>query len=160
MPAQQAGIKPNDTILEIDGWLVQHAHNESEVLAMLHGPIGSTAHLIVQRAGQPLTFEIPRQPVQEVVTQTLDSHIAYIRLDHFSEKSPALMQQAVDQLVTDRTTGLIWDLRRNGGGLMDATQQTLDLFLDEGLAFYARTKEGGLKPYHTTTGSRAEKIPL
>lgn len=160
MPAQQAGLKPADAIREIDGWPVAQAHGESEVLAMLRGPIGSNARLVVERAGQPLTFEIVRQPVQEVVTDTIDSDIAYIRLDRFSDTSPALMQQALDQLITDRTRGLIWDLRRNGGGLMESTRQVLDLFLPEGVAFYALTDDGALRPFNTSTGSRAEKIPL
>jgi carboxyl-terminal processing protease len=160
MPAQQAGLQPDDVILEIDGWPVAQAHSESEVLTMLRGPLGSTARLVVQRAGQPRTFEIVRQPVQEIITDTIDSDIAYIRLDRFSDKSPALMQQALDQLITDRTGGLIWDLRRNGGGLMESTRQVLDLFLAEGVAFYARTDDGALRPFNTSTGSRAEKIPL
>jgi carboxyl-terminal processing protease len=160
MPAARASLLPGDVILTIDGWSVNQAHSESEVLAMLHGPENSTAQLSVQRGAQTLSFDIPRQTVQEVITQTMDSKIAYIRLDRFSEKTPALMQQAVNQLLTDRPTGLILDVRRNGGGLMDSTQKVLDLFLDAGLAFYARTKDGQLIPYRTSTGGSAEKIPL
>lgn len=160
MPAARAGLLPNDLILTIDNWPVNQAHSESEVVAMLRGPVNSTAQLNVQRGSQALSFEIPRQTVQEVATQTLDSEIAYIRLDRFSEKTPALMQQAVSQLLVAQPKGLILDLRRNGGGLMDVTQQVLDLFLDEGLAFYARTKDGQLIPYKTSSGGPAEKIPL
>lgn len=160
MPAAQAGLRPADRILTIDNWPVNQAHGESEVVAMLRGPVSSTAHLTVQRGTQWLTFEIPRQTVQEVATQTLDSGIAYIRVDRFSEKTPALMQQAVSQLLTAQPKGLILDLRRNGGGLMDSTQQVLDLFLDAGLAFYARTPGGQLIPYATSSGGPAEKIPL
>jgi carboxyl-terminal processing protease len=160
MPAARAGLLPTDVILTIDNWPVNQAHNESEVLAMLHGPENSTAQLSVQRGAQTLSFEIPRQTVQEVITQTLDSEIAYIRLDRFSEKTPALMQQAVTQLLAVQPKGFILDLRRNGGGLMDSTQQVLDLFLNEGMAFYARTKGGQLIPYKTGNGGPAEKIPL
>ncbi len=160
MPAQQAGLKSADVIREIDGWSVAQAHDQNEVMTMLRGPIGSTAHLTVERAGQPLAFDIARLPVQEVITNTIGSDIAYIRLDRFSDKSPALMQQALDQIITDQTHGIIWDLRRNGGGLMESTRQVLDLFLPEGIAFYARTDDGTLRPFNTSTGSRTEKIPL
>ncbi len=159
-PAARAGLQVGDVIAEIDGWKVPQAAAYSEVIAMLRGSIGTTAQLVVRRGDQNLMFAVPREPAQDVITQTLGSDIAYLRLDRFTDQTPQQVEQALKQLLANKPRGLIWDLRYNGGGLMNATQQVLDLFLDEGVAFYARTKDGNLIPYKTSSGGIAEKIPL
>jgi len=159
-PAAQAGVQAGDVITQIDNWPVKDSASYFEVISMVRGPIGSVAHLTVQRGAQTLTFDVQRQPAQDVITRTLTSGIGYVRLDRFTDQSPHQMDAAVRQLLATRPPALIWDLRYNGGGLMSATQQILDLFLAEGNAFYAKTNTGQLIPYPTKSGDIAETIPL
>ena len=159
-PAEAAGLKAGDVIAEVDDWTIKSDSPYSEVTAMIRGPIGTAAHLVVQRGDQRLNLDVPRTPAQDVMTRTLDGHLAYLRLDRFTESSPRQVEVALQQLLSTQPRALIWDLRYNGGGLMDSTQRILDLFLDDGLAFYARTRDGQLIPYRTSTGDLAEKIPM
>jgi carboxyl-terminal processing protease len=70
------------------------------------------------------------------------------------------MEKVVKSLMAENPSAIIWDLRFNGGGSMDATRQPLDLFLDEGMAFYTRMRNGTLVEYPTASGGPAEQIPL
>jgi carboxyl-terminal processing protease len=107
-----------------------------------------------------LSLKAAREPFQEVTTQRF-GEIAYLRFDRFTSQTPQQINASLSQLLTNTTTGLILDLRYNGGGLMNSAREILDLFLDKGVAFYARTRQGDLLPYLTRTdGEIAETIPL
>ncbi len=159
-PAAQAGLQANDVITQIDDWPVTDSASYYETISMIRGPIGSVAHLTVQRGDRTFTVDVPRRPAQDVVTRTLASGIGYVRLDRFTDQSPQQMDAALRQLLAASPPALIWDLRYNGGGYMNATQQILDMFLAEGTAFYAKTSTGQLIPYPTKSGDLAETIPL
>jgi len=160
LPAQQAGILEGDILLEIDHWKVTRNSTTLAVITMIRGPISSTAHLVVLRNNQILTFDLPRIPAVDINTTMLESNIAYLRLDRFTTQTGSQMEEAVKSLMTLKPKAIIWDLRFNGGGSMDATRQSLDLFLDDGMAFYARLRDGTLLPYPTVNGGIAENIPL
>jgi len=138
LPAQQAGVLEGDILLEIDSWKVNGNSPTSAVIAMIRGPINSIAHLVVQRNNQILTIDVPRTPAVDIKTKMLETNIAYLRLDRFTTQTGSQMEKAVENLMTGKPRAIIWDLRFNGGGSMDATRQTLDIFLDDGMAFYAR----------------------
>jgi carboxyl-terminal processing protease len=127
---------------------------------MIRGPINSIAHLVVQRNDQILTFDLPRIPAVDIKTQMLENNLAYLRLDRFTTQTGSQMEKAVESLMVGKPKAIIWDLRFNGGGSMDATRQTLDIFLNDGMAFYARLRDGTLIPYPTVSGGVAENIPL
>ena len=160
LPAQQAGVLEGDILLEIDHWKVVGNTNSLAVIAMIRGPINSMAHLVVQRNDQILTFNLPRTPAVDIDTKMLESNIAYLRLDRFTTQTGSQMEKAVESLMAQEPKAIIWDLRFNGGGSMDATRETLDIFLDDGMAFFARLRDGTLIPYPTGSGGIAENIPL
>ena len=159
-PAEQAGLKVGDILLEVDDWTVTPSTVTAAAIAMIRGPIDSTAHLVVRRGEQTLTFDVPRKPAVDITTEILESNIAYLRLDRFTTQTGPEMEKAVKSLMAENPSALIWDLRFNGGGSMDATRESLDLFLDQGMAFYARLRDGTLIEYPTASGGPAEKIPL
>lgn len=159
-PADRAGVQAGDIVVQVDGWQVKPTSDYMEVMTLIRGPAGSSAQLVIQRGDQTLQFAIPREPVKEVIAQTLDAGIGYLRFDQFTDQTPEAVEQALQELLPASPKGIIIDLRYNGGGLMDATQAVLDLFLDEGVAFYARMKDGRLIPYNTRSGDLAETVPL
>ncbi|MBI5563547.1 MAG: PDZ domain-containing protein [Chloroflexi bacterium] len=159
-PAARAGLQIGDVVQAIDGWTITPGASSPEIHAMIRGAVGSTAHLTVRRGENVLSLEALREPYQEVTTQRFGD-IAYLRFDRFTVQTPQQISQALSQALTTTTKSLILDLRYNGGGLMNSAQQILDIFLDDGLAFYARTKTGDLLPYPTkTSGEIGETIPL
>ncbi len=159
-PADRAGVQAGDVVLEIDGWQVKPSAAYMEVMTMIRGPVGSTARLTVRRGEGTLSFDVPRKTAPEVSARMIEDNLAYMRFDAVTEKTPQAVEQSLKELMAARPAGLVLDLRYNGGGLMEPTRQILDLFLDEGIAFYAKGKDGRLLPFKTATGGPAETIPL
>lgn len=159
-PAEQAGVRPGDILLEIDGWQVRPEAEYMQVMTMIRGPEGSTARLVVRRGEETLTFEAPRKAVPEVNYRMISGEIAYLRFDQFTETTPAAVENALQNLLAEGPSGLILDLRYNGGGRMQAAQEILDLFLEQGTAFYAQMKNDRRIVFPTKSGDLAEEIPL
>lgn len=159
-PAEQAGLQAGDILLEIDGWQVPPGADYMQVMTMIRGPEGSTARLVVRRGERVLTFEALRKPVTEVTAKMLSGEIAYLRFDQFTEETPEVVKSALQGLQAYAPGGLILDMRYNGGGRMEAARRILDLFLNEGNAFYAKMKNGRLVEFPTQNGDLAEDIPL
>jgi carboxyl-terminal processing protease len=159
-PAARAGLQIGDAVQSVDDWAITPGASSPEIHAMIRGAVGSTAHLTVRRGESVLNLDALREPYQEVTIQRY-GEIAYLRFDRFTVQTPQQISQALSQVLTTSTKGLVLDLRYNGGGLMNSAQQILDIFLDDGMAFYARTKTGELLPYPTKTdGDIGETIPL
>jgi len=148
-PSEKAGLQIGDKIIKAnDSTLTGKAFNADEIKKYIRGPRGSQAKLQVLRGKQQLTFTITRGtiPVSSVeASYMIDGKTGYIRLDKFSEKSYEEFMEAMEALKKQGMQNLIFDLRGNGGGLMNEAVDIADEFLDgEKLVVYmqgANTKK-------------------
>jgi carboxyl-terminal processing protease len=138
-PAFNAGIRPGDLILSVDGKSAEGL-DSAAVAAMLKGPRGTHVSVVMQREGHdgPLTFdlvrdEIPRSSVD--IAFLLKPGIGYIRITNFSvETTSREVSDALNkfQAAEGNLHGLILDLRGNPGGLLNEAVNVSDKFLKEG----------------------------
>ncbi|NEQ82076.1 MAG: carboxyl-terminal protease [Moorea sp. SIO2I5] len=147
-PADLAGIRARDHILEIDGMLTRNMTLD-EAAAQMRGPIGTTVTLKIQsQKKQPKLVEIVRDrislnPVYAVLdTQENRDPVGYIRLSQFSANAPMEVAHAVAQFKEMGAHGYILDLRNNPGGLLQAGIQIARLWLDEGTIVYTVNRQG------------------
>lgn len=141
-PAWQAGIKPGDAILTIDGHPIDQG-NVGRAILRMRGPAGSHVALTVAREGhaEPLAFDLRRAAVDvhSVEHRRLGSGAGYARLTHFSDTTARDLRLALrDLAATGPLRGLVLDLRDNPGGVLDAAVEVADCFLDEGVIVTAR----------------------
>ena len=84
-PAEAAGLKPQDVFVEIDGVEITADMELEEVVDMIRGEEGTTAHIKIYREGETdyLDFEIVRQQVENVTVayEMLENNIGYIQVD-------------------------------------------------------------------------------
>lgn len=151
-PAYEAGLRPGDKIIEIDGKPTA-SFNEGEemdsAIKLMRGKPGEKVTLLVLHAGaeKPETFEITRAIIK---TPTVlgdhyrsdgswdfflpgDEKIGYIRLTHFSRNSTEELEKALAELTKAGMKGLVLDLRYNPGGLLQAATAISDLFIESGV---------------------------
>ena len=134
-PAFHMGIQAGDRIIKIDGKSTFGLSTE-EAAKLMRGPKGTTVVLTIQRVGipSPLEYTLKRDVIQihsvpyYGVTQ---EGIGYVRLASFAEESEKELRQAIKELKDKEVKGLIFDLRSNGGGLLDQAVKVASLFLDE-----------------------------
>jgi carboxyl-terminal processing protease len=136
-PAERAGLMAGDRILAIDGKST-HDLAEDAAVKLLRGDRGAPVELKIGRIGvdQPMSFRIVREEIRinsVPAKYMIDNSIGYVELVRFSERSTDELRSAIDSLRGKGMKGLILDLRRNPGGLLDQGIAVADLFLPKGV---------------------------
>ena len=141
-PAYRAGLKAGDIILQIGDQNVSQINLE-EGVKLMRGAPGTTIKLTIGRPNiAPFVVEITR----EIITVTsakgllLDEGIGYLRIAQFQRPTAEVVEKIIGDLV-EKNKGdldsLIIDLRNNPGGLLDASIDVSNLFIDEpGIVVY------------------------
>lgn len=142
-PAEKAGLKSGDKIIEINETLVKGLKID-EVTSLLKGEKGTEAQLKVMRANHadPLTLTITRDVIKDEISLAFylqDHDIYYLLLSIFSEKSTQHVQEILEAAYKKGSKGIIIDLRNNTGGLFDTALDIAGLFLPKG-SLVATTK--------------------
>ena len=165
-PADLAGLLPEDVIIAVDGQTVEDLDFD-EVLLMVRGPEGTPVTLTIMRKDEtePLEFTIIRARfevpvVEQEMLGTEEFPIAYIRLTSFTRNAETAVLDALKASLEQNPQALIFDLRDNGGGLLDQTVGVADIFLPEGVVLYERSSSGIDKTFDSDTGDLGEKLPL
>ncbi|HEV3032233.1 MAG TPA: S41 family peptidase [Polyangia bacterium] len=135
-PAAKAGIEPGDVIRSVDGVDVGPLEFDDAV-ARMQGPPGSEVVLAVERKGRELTFKIKRAryELKPVEGKLLEDGIAYVKIRLFSATTDGMLGELLDQLSgkAKGLRGLVLDIRRNPGGLLDQGIRVADRFIADGL---------------------------
>jgi carboxyl-terminal processing protease len=140
-PAAKAGIEPGDVIKRVDGVEISTLEFD-EAVSRMQGPGGSEVSLVVERRGRELAFKIRRAKyeVKAVEGRMIDDGIAYIKLRVFAAGVDGTLEKLLEQLAAKSQKtggaglkGLVLDMRRNPGGLLDQGIRVADLFLTDGL---------------------------
>ncbi len=125
-PASKAGLKPNDTIVEIDKKSTTGL-SLNDVSNMIKGRTGSAVDLLIERDGKKTTFSITREHIRlEAVTGEMKGDVGYIIVRNFTESSGIDFAQQVKKLLAKNPKSFVIDLRDNPGGYLDASLQMLD----------------------------------
>ncbi|MDL2320633.1 PDZ domain-containing protein [Alistipes sp. OttesenSCG-928-B03] len=133
-PSEDAGLKPNDRIVGIEGKSAIGITRE-EAPKLLRGPKGSTVDLTVRRTGAPkeLQFRITRGDIPITTmdaTYKIDDNIGYMRVNKFADNTMIEFREAMNNM--KGINSLILDLRGNGGGYLHMAIDMANYFLDEG----------------------------
>ncbi len=162
-PADQAGLRPGDKIIAIDGEDMTGVNAEDARLKVL-GPKGTDVTLRIAREGQnePLEFVITRGEITIASAEgkMLDNGIAYIDINTFGEKTTQELRDALDTLLKENPRGIIIDLRNNPGGYLTTAVEVSSEFIDSGIILYEKYGDGSRDEYKALGNGRATDIPL
>lgn len=159
-PAWQAGIQAGDKIMAIDGKPTK-GFNLIDASKHLKGRRGDSVTLTIQRPdSKPLDITITRGSVKvkSVKSQSIDADYLYIKVTSFIENTTTYVEKAIQDHLKSHSTlkGLILDLRRNPGGLLDQAVRMSDLFLQDGLTIVS-TVGRDQKSRETATSTKRTK---
>lgn len=148
-PAEEAGLQAGDVIEAVDGVAIT-ADNQNAALEMVRGPEGSTVRLTIRRKGTAEPFDVDvvrrRIPVQSVLYRALpEQHLAYVQVSVFGDNTTKELDSALKQAKADGATGIVLDLRNNGGGWVQSAQEMIGRFVpaDRGPALYEDVNPDG-----------------
>ncbi|MBI5357319.1 S41 family peptidase [Candidatus Saccharibacteria bacterium] len=132
-PAEKAGIKAKDIIVEIDGESAADL-SVTEAVKKIRGQKGTKVKLTVFREGKTLEFEITRDQITipSVTTEVTDSGIGIIKISRFGDDTVQLATDAAANLKSKNVKGIILDLRGNPGGLLEGAVGISEIWLSNG----------------------------
>lgn len=160
LPAASTGIQAGDIVLGIDGVTFDETTTKAEVSLLFHGPIGTTAQVMVQRNDQILEYGIVRAELPIFVTQIVGDGIGYLRQRLFPLNAEKEMSKHLQTFLDQHVQALIWDLRNSRGGSMLATEAILNHFIDEGNLYIAEFKDGRRQTFSAKGGALVSDLPL
>ena len=136
-PADKAGLKAGDKILEIDG-KPTNEFELTEVSDRLKGIPQTKLKLLIERpySNEKFEKELIREEIQIKSVPyygLVDDGIGYIRVTKFTPDVAREVKNALRELKTDhQITSLVLDLRGNPGGLLIEAPRLCNLFVDKG----------------------------
>ncbi len=145
-PAFDAGIRPQDVILAIDGESTAEMEL-NEAVSKIRGVEGSEVTLTLRRGEQEIEVPLVRarieiHPVRYNVQAGPEGPVGYIRLNQFSANAAEEMGAAIKDLETQGVTGYILDLRSNPGGLLYSSIDIARMWLDSGVIVSTVNRQG------------------
>ncbi len=125
--AEDAGILAGDILHKVDG-ISAGKDNYDKVLNLLDGEVGSTVSVTVLRDGQEITFSVVRSKINDkTVSYTLDANkIGYIKISSFKANTAEQFRAAINYMEDNDAEGIVFDLRNNLGGYLNAVVDCLD----------------------------------
>ena len=160
-PAYEAGLKPNDLVIAINGEDMTDIPGDL-VLQRILGPAGTDVTLTIQRGEETFDVTITRQNIVVPVVDydMLDNNIGYVALNTYGDNSTEQLRAAIADLLSQGAVGLIFDLRDNGGGYLNTAIEVVSEFIGEGTVMYEQYGDGTTYTYDAIPGGQATDIPL
>lgn len=157
-PAARAGLERGDIVISVDGHL---GTDESldDFVQRIRGEEGTSIEMVYKRGDQEHTIEITREEVivPSVSHRMLDDKIGYIRISSFVNGTQKDFEDALADLQSQGMQGVVFDMRDNGGGMVDSVVAILDDILPAGTVVYTMDKSGKREDY---TSDDAKKIDI
>lgn len=168
-PAQQAGIKAGDKILEIDGVSAKNKSTD-EVSRMLKGEANTTVKVKVESPANANKISLKEITRREITVPSVPYYgvlpnspsTGYIRLTSFTDQCSREVAQALKALKQkNNITTLVLDLRDNPGGLLDEAIETANIFLPKGTTIVQTVEKNKAPIPHKTNQEPLDlNIPL
>lgn len=137
-PAERAGIKTGDLIIAVSGKSLAGV-GPTVAADQIKGPEGTTVTITVVdgQTGHERDLDVERAAVKipAVVSKMKhegDDKIGYVRLASFTRGAHGELRDAISKLLEDGAEGVVFDLRENGGGLLDEGVLVASIFQDSG----------------------------
>lgn len=135
-PAEQAGLRVGDILVRLDD-LTYQTDAYAEFVAAIAGEKDTTVNFAYLRDGAEQTCTVTRGKIvnRSVLWRIVDEapgNIGYLRITGFDEHTYGQFKTAMESLEAEGVTGIVFDLRNNGGGLLDTVSRMLAYLLPDG----------------------------
>jgi carboxyl-terminal processing protease len=170
-PAARAGLKAGDLIVAVNGRKLERLSAETAT-ALIRGLPGTDVQLGIQDPGGgpsvggsqrsvKLTRAVVSEPVVESVTKTVHGvKLGVVALASFSPGSHVEVREAVEHELHAGARGLVFDLRGNGGGLVEEAQLIASIFIPKGVIVTTRGRTQPTQVLVATGGAIPSSIPM
>ncbi|MBQ3307467.1 MAG: S41 family peptidase [Bacilli bacterium] len=162
-PADKAGIKENDVIIEVDGHDCKGL-TSSDLSGYIRGEKNTKVAIKVKREEEELTFTVIRNTIQiqsvyDKFFEKDGKKIGYIGIETFASNTYDQFLVILNQLEKKDIDSLIIDVRGNPGGHIDQSRRILDLLLPKKTVLF-RIKDGNKLKKVYAVKKKATSYPI
>lgn len=158
-PAKAAGLRAGDFIRAVGGKDVKDT-GYTTALSQLRGEAGTQVTVTIETDGVQRQVTLTRKTF---ATTTVQSHaigqVGYVRIQEFDGTTARQFSDQVDALVKGGAKALVFDVRNDPGGLLDAVEKMLDKLLPAGPVVRQKAKTGGITTIYTSDAAEV-KLPM
>jgi carboxyl-terminal processing protease len=161
-PAEKAGIKAGDIILEINGKPTEGTSVDMAV-SKIRGATGTPVKLLILHTGAttPVEMEITRAKIDvPSVAYEMRGDIALISIYQFTGRTETELAQVMPRLKQDNAKGIVLDLRYNPGGILDIVIKVASHFITEGVIVSVRSNKGVVETYDAVKQDVTTSLPM
>jgi len=141
--AEEAGILVGDKLIAVSGESVAGL-DITAVSDRVRGEEGTTVLLTMLRDGNELEFTVERRTIVAVVATgtLLEDNVGYVKIANFDAKCAEQTIAAIESVLEQGATALLFDVRNNPGGYKTELVKVLDYLLPEGELFRMVSSSG------------------
>lgn len=151
-PAREAGVLAGDIFYKVDGEDVSSLGSE-EVANKVRGMVGSEVKLTLVRDGKEVEFKLTRAVINNVSAYIeYRGNVAVITVTRFDMDTGGLVRKFAEEANGRGVSGVVLDLRGNGGGYVSAAKDVLSLWVDGKLVLSQKAKNGGNEETYANRG--------
>jgi carboxyl-terminal processing protease len=163
-PAEKAGLKPGDVILQVDDKPIVNM-DLMEAIALIRGKKGTSVRLKIQRSSEPaFDVSVVRDTIQVSTVETRmyeDDSIGYLQLRDFGATATDDLRKALREMLDKKPRAVILDLRDNPGGYLHIAVQVASQFIKADQPVLVEAfKDGTKKVYKSESGGLATEVPI
>ncbi|MGO4888833.1 S41 family peptidase [Anaerobacillus sp. MEB173] len=165
-PAEDAGLRPNDQIIKIDGESIEGLSLYEAVLK-IRGEKGTTVTLTIEREGlsQPTDVKVVRDdiPIETVRVDTIEREgktFGKIEITSFSEDTAEHFEEQLKKLEKQGIDGLIIDVRGNPGGYLNSVEDIGRLIIPGGEPIVQIENRAGERVRQLSTLEKTKDYPI
>lgn len=142
-PAREAGLLPGDVIVAVEGENA-FAMGTDGARDKIRGEEGTAVNITILRDGKEQEVTLIRKSIQVQVAagQLLEGGIGYVAINNFDSRCASETIAAVESLMEQGATALIFDVRNNPGGYKSELVDLLNYLLPEGDLFRSLSYDG------------------
>lgn len=164
-PSLAAGMKAGDRLIEVDGQDISKGDVTNEkVMELLKGREGSSVKIKVFRKGVIKDLTVIRGSISVSSIDAsimLNKEVGFIKLNSFTMPAADEFIEAAQDLKSRGMKKLIFDLRNNGGGYMNAAVEIADQFLPSGkLIVYTEGRKQPKEEYFSSNRGILEQTEV
>ncbi len=141
-PAEKAKLQENDKILSINGTSCE-SMELNKIVELMKVKSGSELKLLIERNSEDMTVSLKTEEISlsSVYSKVIDG-IGYIEITTFDEQTSKEFTEEYEKLRKENISGLIIDVRDNGGGVFEEAVKIAKLIVPKGLIVYTEDKDG------------------
>ena len=159
--AEKAGLQTGDIIKKVDG--IEYKGEQLDTVSnKIKGDEGTSVTITILRNNEEKEFNIVRSNVKlkTVSSKMIENNKAYIKISSFNDGTANEFKEAYENLKGNNPTGLIIDLRNNGGGLVTESLDIAETMVEKGKTLLITSNKNNKEDIRKSKENPTINIPV